>query len=62
MGFRNTFLVNISHSPKLILEQGIIFVLFLSGPSFAADLSFQSETILRIFESDVREKGDDDDD
>ena len=51
--------MKIGRAFKLILLQTIVLLSYLSGPSFAADLSFQSETILRNFESDVRENGDD---
>jgi hypothetical protein len=44
---------------KSILLQTIVLAFFLTGSSSAADLSFQSETILRVFETDVRENGDD---
>jgi hypothetical protein len=44
---------------KSILLQTIVLAFFLAGSSSAADLSFQSETILRVFETDVRENGDD---
>lgn len=44
---------------KSILTPTIVFLFCFSSSSFAADLSFQSETILRAFETDVRENDDD---
>jgi hypothetical protein len=44
---------------KSTLLQTIVLLFFLAGSSSAADLHFQSETILRVFETDVRESGDD---
>jgi len=44
---------------KSILLQTIVLAFFLAGSSSGSDLSFQSETILRVFETDVRENGDD---
>jgi hypothetical protein len=44
---------------KLSLLQVIILCLFLTIPVFAVDLHFQAETILRTFERDVREDGQD---
>ena len=51
--------MKIGRAFKSILLQTIVLLFYLSNPSFAADLSFQSETIMRVFESDVRENGDD---
>ena len=51
--------MKIGRALKSILPYTIVLLFFLSAPSFAADLHFQSETILRAFETDVRENGDD---
>ena len=51
--------MKIDRAFKSILLHTIILLFCFSGPSFAANLSFQSETILRVFETDVRENGDD---
>ena len=44
---------------KLLLLHGIFLTLFLPVSGAASDWGFQSETILRIFERDVREHGKD---
>jgi hypothetical protein len=51
--------MKIGRAFKAILIPFVFLLSCLYNPSFAADLSFQSETILRTFESDVRENGDD---
>jgi hypothetical protein len=51
--------MKIGRAFKSILLHTVLLLSCLSAPSFAADLSFQSETIMRVFETDVRENGDD---
>ncbi len=51
--------MKIGRAFKAILIHTVILLSCLSGPSFSADLSFQSETIMQVFETDVRENGDD---
>jgi len=51
--------MKIGRALKSILLLAVVLLSCLSGPTLAADLSFQSETIMRVFETDVRENGDD---
>jgi len=44
---------------KLLLLNGIFLTVFLPVPGVTSDWGFQSETILRIFEREVRENGKD---
>lgn len=51
--------MKIGRALKSILTHTIALLFCFSPSSFAADFSFQSETILRAFETDVRENDDD---
>ena len=51
--------MKIDRSLKGVLLYTVVVYFCLSGSGFAADYSFQSETILRAFETDVRENNDD---
>jgi len=51
--------MKIGRAFKAILIPTVVLLSFLSGPSFATDLHFESETIFRAYETDVRDEGDD---